>query len=129
MADQIHPFHDHERTEMSVRTVLTFAIALIVGAIVIHFIITGFFKVLESSKAEGDPISPLAGPRTLPPKPRLQVYPPTDLRELRSREDFYLNHYSWGDKKTQTVRIPIDRAMGLLVERGVPGGVNEPTTP
>ena len=129
MADGAHPFHDHERTEMSVRTVVMFGAGLIIAAIVIHFVIAGFFKLLETSKAEGDPISPLAGPRTLPPKPRLQVYPPTDLRQLRQREDYYLNHYSWSDKKTQTVRIPIDHAMDLLVQRGVPGGANEPTAP
>lgn len=129
MADQLHPLHDHERTEMSVRRVVNFGAALILSVIAANFVVIGFFHLLSATKEAGDPISPLAAPRALPPQPRLQIYEPADLRSTRQKEDQQLNHYGWVDKNKQTVRIPIDRAMDLLLQRGVPGGANEPSVP
>jgi hypothetical protein len=54
------------------------------------------------------------------PEPRLQIAPREDLRELRSREEAELHSYAWVDKTNGVVRIPIDRAMNLLLERGLP---------
>ncbi len=56
----------------------------------------------------------------LPPKPRLQTDSLEDLRQLHEREDALLLHYGWVDQSKGRVRIPIDRAMALLVERGLP---------
>jgi hypothetical protein len=129
MADQIHPFQDHERTEMSVRSVLIFAISLIIGTVIVLVVVAWIFGFLSRNKEDGDPISPLAPARTAPPPPRLQIYPPADLRSMRQKEAQVLNHYSYADKEKKNVRIPIERAMELLLQRGVPGGVNEPSVP
>ena len=56
----------------------------------------------------------------MPPEPRLQTNPRQDLSNLRAREDALLNSYGWVDKNTGVVRIPIERAMQLIVERGLP---------
>ncbi|MCL6508251.1 MAG: hypothetical protein K6T59_14635, partial [Bryobacteraceae bacterium] len=56
----------------------------------------------------------------LPPAPRLQVDPATDLENLRKAEAAVLNSYGWVDRKAGIVRIPIDRAMEVLAERGLP---------
>jgi hypothetical protein len=56
------------------------------------------------------------------PQPRLQEDDVRDMRELRTYEDSQLDNYSWVDKNTGSVRIPITRAMQLIVQRGVPGG-------
>ena len=63
---------------------------------------------------------PLAEGRELPPAPRLQVAPKTELDELRSIEDASLNSYGWVDREGGVVRIPIDRAMELLADSGLP---------
>jgi len=42
------------------------------------------------------------------------------LNKIRGREDGLLNSYGWVDEKAGTVRIPIERAMDLLVQRGLP---------
>ena len=52
--------------------------------------------------------------------PRLQVSPPEDLREFRAREDAELNGYGWINKTARVVRIPIERAMELALQRGFP---------
>jgi hypothetical protein len=39
---------------------------------------------------------------------------------LRRHEDEILNSYGWVDQKAGVVRIPIDKAMDLLVQKGLP---------
>ncbi len=58
----------------------------------------------------------------LPPEPRLQTNPREDLRDLRAQEDAILNSYGWVDRAAGSVHIPIDRAMEIVLERGIPGG-------
>jgi hypothetical protein len=42
------------------------------------------------------------------------------LAELRAAEDGDLNSCGWVDRNAGIVRIPIDRAMQLILERGLP---------
>jgi hypothetical protein len=43
-----------------------------------------------------------------------------EVKDLRAQEDRLLSTYGWTDKKAGVVRIPIDRAMQLQMERGFP---------
>jgi len=55
------------------------------------------------------------------PTPRLQLDDGNqEIADLHAREDLYLEHYTWVDPSHTTVRIPIERAMQLIVERGLP---------
>lgn len=55
------------------------------------------------------------------PTPRLQTDDGNmDVAEMHAREDMLLNHYSWVNKQTQEVRIPITRAMQLITQKGLP---------
>jgi hypothetical protein len=55
------------------------------------------------------------------PTPRLQVDDGNmDVADMHAREDILLNHYTWVDQNKQTVRIPIERAMELLAQKGLP---------
>jgi hypothetical protein len=65
-------------------------------------------------------VSPLARDRTLPPGPRLQVYPRDELAEHRRTEQERLAHYEWIDPNFGLAKIPIDRAVEIVVESGVP---------
>ncbi len=61
------------------------------------------------------------------PSPRLQTDDGNqDTADLHAREDLLLNFYSTSsDLPAGTIRIPIDRAMELIVQRGLP----QPATP
>jgi hypothetical protein len=65
-------------------------------------------------------LSPQSQPKTLFPEPRLIVTSGADLAELRAQEDAVLNTYGWVDRRSNVVRIPIQRAMELLAQRGLP---------
>ena len=55
-----------------------------------------------------------------PPEPRLQPNPARDLREMRAAEEQLLHQYAWIDPDKGIVRIPIERAMDLIAQRGLP---------
>jgi len=55
------------------------------------------------------------------PSPRVQLdNGDQDVADLHAREDLLLNYYSWIDPSKGTVRIPIERAMELVAQRGLP---------
>jgi hypothetical protein len=62
----------------------------------------------------------LTDQQQIPPEPRLQAYPAADLERLRMREERELNSFEWVDKATGVMRIPIDRAMEIVAEGGLP---------
>ena len=72
-----------------------------------------------------NPLAALEG-RRLPPAPRLQVNPARDMAELRRAEDRVLKGYGWVDEAAGIARIPIDRAMAIVAERGLPDAEQTP---
>lgn len=55
-----------------------------------------------------------------PPAPNLQVDPRQQLLDLRADEERVLTSYGWVDQINGLTRIPIERAMEMLVEQGLP---------
>ena len=54
------------------------------------------------------------------PAPALQSDPQTDLQAYKFRAEQDLDSYGWIDQAHGVVRIPITRAMSLLLNRGFP---------
>ena len=52
-----------------------------------------------------------------------------DVADLHARENLLLDHYSWIDQSKGTVRIPIDRAMEILAQQGLPVAPAAKTAP
>ncbi len=117
-----HPIH-HEQSDANVRGVFAFALGLVIAAGFIYFIVWLLFGFLAGREARRvQPEFPLAAQQQnrLPPEPRLQTNPRQDLSDLHAQEDATLTTYGWVDKNAGTVRIPIDQAMKLTVQRGLP---------
>jgi len=111
----------YERRDMSVPVIGTFLAGLIVTVIVVLLLMGWLFDYFHSGVSQRDvPPSPLAEARQVPPAPRLQVTPRQDLKAMHAEENALLHSYGWVDPKAGTVRMPIERAMKLLVERGLP---------
>jgi hypothetical protein len=63
------------------------------------------------------------------PTPRLQTDDGNqEIAEMHAREDLLLNHYSWVDRSSGKVRIPIARAMQIVAEHGLPVAPEEQTS-
>jgi len=60
------------------------------------------------------------------PQPRLLVNEPANLADLRKHEHEMLTTYGWMDQNAGVVRLPIERAKELVLERGLPVRGTEP---
>lgn len=54
------------------------------------------------------------------PQPRLQVNPPLEMAALNAKFKEELTGLGWADQSHTTVRIPVDRAMQIIAEKGLP---------
>ncbi|HKD61529.1 MAG TPA: hypothetical protein VKB47_13795 [Terracidiphilus sp.] len=55
------------------------------------------------------------------PTPRVQTDDGNqDVADLHAREDLLLDNYTWVDRSKGTVRIPIERAMEIIAQKGLP---------
>ncbi len=62
------------------------------------------------------------------PTPRVQTDDGNqDVADLHAREDLLLDNYTWIDQSKQTVRIPIERAMEIIAQKGLPVAPTVPT--
>jgi hypothetical protein len=109
---------------------VAFVVITLVAVVVVYVLQP---LMVASQEADSPPANPLAAAygRTEPPAPRLQVDPALDIFDHRKAEERVLSSYGWVDEKAGVVRIPIERAMGLLAERGAAAtaGTGAPSAP
>ena len=120
---ETHAAGGHETTDIVVRPLVKAAAVLLVLTFGALLIVWYMFRLLAvPPNLEGPPPSPLAGSRVPPPSPRLQTMATQklDLLKTRAGEEEVLSSYGWVDRKTGVVRIPVDRAIELLAQRGLP---------
>jgi len=127
-----HP--DYERRDIGVPAVVYFLMGLAAACILVYFVVSGFYGFLaKESDAHQPAVSPLIPhaptdtrhvtrdyPETAFPAPRLEENERGQLDDIRLNEEQTLSTYGWVDQKAGTVRIPIDRAMDLIAQRGLP---------
>jgi hypothetical protein len=110
----------YETRDANTRSLVIFGVGLFAILALVMILMAVVFRFFSRTQSLGAPPSPFADIRTLPPQPRLQAEPRTDLERLRQREDETLHSYGWVDPKAGAVRIPIDRAMELVLQKGLP---------
>ncbi len=117
------PENRHEHRDVNVFALGKFAIGLIIVSVFCIGLVAGVFQYLLHREG-GQPLSRVESPaqdaRQLPPEPRLEETPAADLQEMRAAEQKIQTSYGWLDESAGIVRLPIDRAMDLVVERGLP---------
>ena len=119
---------------ISYRGIVWFIAILTVVTVACQLLMWGLFAALESRTDRQDVArAPHAAPSLqAPPGPNLlAVAPdrPTEpgyLEDFRAKEDAILHGPpAWADRNAGTVRIPIERAMELILERGLPARVGK----
>jgi len=133
-----------ERSDARVAGVAVFLTALTVFAVVAGLLSYGIGKVINAHLAKEDgarskwsktvDVRPLGNMPSSPEleskmaeltqqfaAPKLQTDDGLqDPADLHAKEDLLLEHYSWASQGQGKVRIPIERAMELIAQRGLP---------
>jgi hypothetical protein len=134
----------YEASDVGVTGIVVFAVALIIFVVVGGVLCYGIGKVINArmNKEDGPnskwtktadvrqlgnfPSSPELRDKVTEitqsfPTPRVQTDDGNqDVADLHAREDLLLSNYTWVDQSKGTVRIPIERAMELIAQRGLP---------
>ena len=118
-----NPHVQHEPGDVDARALTKFGLTMSGLIVVFLFGLWGLFEYFVRHEAAiNAPPSPAAmvNSQKQPPEPRLQPDPVRDLRQMQSDENRLLRQYAWVDPDKGVVKIPIDRAMDLVAQRGLP---------
>lgn len=142
--NEVDASHGYERSDIRVTGIIVFLTALAIFVAVTGILCYGIGKVINSALNKEDgpnnkwtktvevrelgnlPNNPelqnkMAQLTQQFPTPRVQTDDGNqDIADLHAREDLLLNNYSRVDGKPDEVRIPIERAMELVAQRGLP---------
>jgi hypothetical protein len=114
----------HESNEIEIKGILLSALGLVVMAVAILAVLGLVMKAYERQRShELATRPPLFTTDIQPPGPHLQGNPATDLAQLRKHELQQLNSYGWVNPEKGIAHIPIDRALDILIQSGLPKGV------
>ena len=130
--NETHETYEHQ--DLRAASILYFLLAIVVVTVICMFALRGFYTFLDHREKASQPaVNPLVTnipedtqhvapgyPQTVFPSPRLEEDERGQLNGIKQAEDDTLYSYGWVDEKAGTVRIPIERAMDLLVQRGLP---------
>lgn len=130
MDERVNSNRGHETTDASARAVITFAVGLFVFIVAAMVIVWVTFTYFVKHQGLGPPASPFENTRKLPPPgvPVLESSPRWEYKTYFDRQQQELETYGWVDRKAGVVRLPIDRAMDLLIQRGLPVQKAQPQT-
>lgn len=124
-----NPENLYERRDLNTHAIFGFLIALAIGGVLMHIVFWGMYKYLARGYVQRTPVQANTieeSAREVPqavrnmPQPKLQPDPVADLNKFRVSEEDKLNTYGWVDQKAGTVHIPIEKAIDMVAEQGLP---------
>lgn len=110
----------YERRDAEARPLLSFGVALALVVAVVLASMAWLQSLLTSHVERSVEPHPLAELREVPPPPLLQADPPDEVEEHLRWEREVLSSYGWVDAEAGIVHVPIERAIELVLERGLP---------
>lgn len=125
MSQHAHDSHSkhspgYEERDAQIKPLVVFGIGLTILAAVSFFLSRQLQSTWNEMVDSRSSAHPLQDARPAPTGPRLQPTTRVDLAEHRAKEDALLNGYGWIDPESGIVHIPVERAMELTLERGLP---------
>lgn len=119
---RMSPNVSYEHTDVNARRIALIAVGVLTISLLSAAFVAIPFFALKSRRAE---VSPRRSPQDSkgwaePPHPRLQASPELDLQGYTAGYDRALSRYAWLDKSHEIAIIPLDRAMQIASQRGVP---------
>ena len=110
----------YETRDADIRALIQFAFGLAIVLLVTIVAMRFTFAYLNRLTPLGQTASPFQNVRQVPTGPLLQATPHKDLDSYCAGQVDAENSYSWVNKAGGIVQIPVDRAMDLVLQRGLP---------
>jgi hypothetical protein len=125
---------NYERQDLQPAGIIYFLLALAVVTVACILGLRGLYTYLDRREKSSQPdVNPLVTnvpedtrhvsrgyPQSAFPNPKLEEDERGQLNDIRTNEEKELYSYGWVDEKAGTLHIPIERAMDLIVQRGLP---------
>jgi hypothetical protein len=120
--DLRNPHVRHEPGDVNAIFLTKFGIGMAFLVVVFLFGLWGLFQYFVKREAvlSLPPAAGMVSPPGLPPAPRLQRNPSLDMRQFLASENQAMQQYGWVDQAHGIVRIPVDRAMDIIAQKGLP---------
>ena len=134
-----HPGHEteFEHEDLGTRGIFVFMIGLAIIGVVIYFIIVGMYSFLDKyERSQMTTSSPLVTTKGAISRvvtqadmdktfkdngaPMLETNERGQFKDFLIQQEQQLNSYGWVDQKDGVAHIPIERALELVVQRGLP---------
>ena len=128
-----------EREDVNTAPLFGFLIGLVVTGVIVYYVIWGTFRFMDAyERRQEHTKSPMVAGESAKdrresnaarthekiqqefPQPRLEDNEVTEINDFRYQQDETLASYGWVDQGGGVVRIPIDQAMKLIAQRGLP---------
>jgi hypothetical protein len=128
-----NPEVEFEHRDLDAASIFAFLFGLAIFGLIMYFVLLGMYKFMDRyTQQHQPPANPLAtavesGNRQVPPQtrlkfpePRLEVNERTELQGFRQYQEERLHSYGWVDEKAGVMHIPIEVAMQIVAQRGLP---------
>ncbi len=112
----------HEPSEVGIKRIFFFGGGLVIVTAVVMLVlgaVMGRFMA-EKTRLDRDKPAFYEDETGQYPSPRLQRSDIDDMNRLRDADRAALNNYGWVNQMEGIARIPIDRAIAILADRGLP---------
>ena len=111
----------YEDYHLNIGPVLIATAAIVAVAILSFIAMWAMFHGLEQASIYlSDDPPPMAAHQEPHRGPLIQAVPPAELAQVRAETQRTLTEYGWVDRDAGVVYLPIERAIDLTVERGLP---------
>jgi hypothetical protein len=137
-----HGQEGFEQQDLTAQSIYAFLISLVVGGVLVYVAVWGLYRFLDARQRSRQPAqSPLVkqvdtetrivSPEEITkfPQPRLERNERIEINDFRLKEEQTLSTYGWVDEKAGVMHIPIERAMQLVAQRGLPTTPKAGTAP
>ena len=129
-----HAGASYDHSDLGARGIVGFLIGLAVTVVFIHIIIWGFIrtyayfepKALPRTTAIMAPPPPRGNPASRFPAPQLQSDEAGDMDNYRQAVEQQLNSSGWINQGAGVAHIPVEHAIDLVAQRGLPVRPQEP---
>jgi hypothetical protein len=122
-----NPHVSYERKDVNIVQITGFGIGLLIAFMASVVAMWGLFHYFAGREDKVNPPSPpsmMTEKPMMPPEPRLQPEPVSELKKMRDNEEILLTTYGWVDSSKGTVHIPIDQAIDIVAQKGLPSKVS-----